>query len=426
MSQLFDVIVIGAGFTGLSAALELQRRGLSFLLVEASGRVGGKVESRQNALSERLDAGGQFFSEDMPSVMDLVTRYQKPKVATPVEGVFTVQPKADPEEARRIYHSAGAMRVRLNGIAPFEAAIAGLTVADWLEQQPEPLETKAAFHSMVEGLWCLPMATIPLWYLIDNNRRITNKTFELQYFLRETMHSLADDIAAEFGDRLMLEAPATQIRHMAGQANVVTPKGEFTGRKIILALPPTMAARLAYSPALPEKLSRALDAWRSGSVVKTILRYPRAFWRDCGLSGMVLWRDVHGLFACDASPDTEHAALVVWTAGPLADAWRAEGEPAIKRRLLERLSAALGPEAAEPLDISLRDWTGDPWVGGGYSDIITDMSARNAEETLREGFGPLLFASSEISPSFPGYIEGAVVAGGIAAGKAAEALSRPA
>jgi len=425
MSQPLDVIVIGAGFTGLSAALELQRRGLSFLLIEASSRVGGKVASRRNALNERLDAGGQFFCQDMPSVMNLVGRYCKAKVETPVEGVFSVQPKADPEVARRIYRSAAAMRENLHAMAPDDPAVAGLSVADWLGKQPAAPETKAAFHSMVEGLWCLPMATIPLWYLIDNNRRITNHTFELQYFLQDSMHSLADDMADEIGERLVLGAPVTQIRHADGRATVATPKGEFTGRKIILALPPTMAAKVVYSPPIPETLGQALAAWKSGSVAKTILRYSRTFWRDQGLSGMVLWRDVHGLFACDASSDAEHAALVVWTAGPLADLWRSEGEPAMKKRLVERLSAALGPEAAAPLDISLRDWTGDPWVGGGYSDIITDMSARDAEKRLREGFGALFFASSEISPSFPGYIEGAVMAGGIAARAAAEALSRP-
>ena len=41
---------------------------------------------------------------------------------------------------------------------------------------------------MVEGLWCQAIGRIPLWYLIDNDRRITNEVSELQYFLGETMH----------------------------------------------------------------------------------------------------------------------------------------------------------------------------------------------------------------------------------------------
>jgi monoamine oxidase len=82
-----------------------------------------------------------------------------------------------------------------------------------------------------------------------------------------------------------------------------------------------------------------------------------------------------------------------------------------------RLQQALGPDAAEFLDFSIRDWTGDRWSGGAYSDLIVDVTARDAERTLLAGAPPVHFASSELSPSFPGYIEGAIVAGRIAAGK---------
>ena len=54
---------------------------------------------------------------------------------------------------------------------------------------------------------------MPLWHLIDNDRRITNEVSELQYFLGETMHSLADDMARELGDRLRLSTPVTTIEH---------------------------------------------------------------------------------------------------------------------------------------------------------------------------------------------------------------------
>jgi monoamine oxidase len=65
----------------------------------------------------------------------------------------------------------------------------------------------------------------------------------------------------------------------------------------------------------------------------------------------------------------------------------------------------------------VRDWTDDPWSGGAYSDLIMDLGAYDAETVLREGAGPVQFASSELSPSFPGYVEGALIAGRIAARK---------
>jgi monoamine oxidase len=417
-----EVIVVGAGFTGLSAATELAARGIDVAVLEARDRVGGRVESAVNELGERLDTGGQFLCEDMPELMRLAAAHGKTLVATPLSGDFIVQPSLPPSEKHRLYEETVAIRERMDAIAPDDPATAGLTVAEWLDRQDDGTEAKAAYHSLIEGLWCQPIERLPLWHLIDNDRRITNEVSELQYFLGETMHSLADDMASELGARLLTSTPVTTIEHGASGIKVTANRQVFEARRAIVAVPPVMASRIAYAPALLERLSRALGAWRSGTVIKAKLRYARAFWRDQGLSGMVMWRDPHGLFVCDTSVDGDHPALVVFVAGPLAQRWSALGEAGMRRELMARLTAALGPEADAFIAATFRDWTGDPWSGGGYSDLVLDLDARDAEAVLREGAGPLQFASSELSPSFPGYVEGAVVAGRIAARKAAAAL----
>ena len=71
-----------------------------------------------------------------------------------------------------------------------------------------------------------------------------------------------------------------------------------------------------------------------------------------------------------------------------------------------------------------RDWTDDAWSGGAYSDLVMDLSAYDTEDVLRAGDGPIQFASSELSPSFPGYVEGAIIAGRLAASKLLAALNR--
>ena len=85
-----------------------------------------------------------------------------------------------------------------------------------------------------------------------------------------------------------------------------------------------MASRIALCAGLPAPLTRALGAWQSGTVIKVLLRYDRAFWRDRGLSGMVMWRDLP-----DCSPATS-ARMRSPGAGrlhrrPLALRWRALG-----------------------------------------------------------------------------------------------------
>jgi monoamine oxidase len=417
-----SVVVVGAGFCGLAAAVELAASGVDVVVLEARDRVGGRVESQTNALGEIVDVGGQFFCEDMPQVTALARRFGKAFVETPFDGRFVVQPPMSEEDAEQAHEGAAAIRERMNAIAPDDPAIAGLTVRAWLDRQRDDAWAKAGFQSMVEGLWCQPISELPLWYLIDNDRRITNEIPELQYFLRETMQSLAEDLALGLGNRIMLGTPVSTIEHTEGGVALTTPAGRVEAEHVIVAVPPVMASRIAFDPLLPDRLRRALAVWKSGTVIKINMRYATAFWMEAGLSGMVMWRDVHGLFACDTSRDGDHPALVVFVGGPLALRWQALGDDGMRAELKFRLVAALGPQAADFTAIVLRDWTNDAWSGGAYSDLIMDLDAHEAEAVLRQGAGRVKFASSELSPSFPGYIEGAIVAGRIAANGAKSAL----
>ncbi|RUV04775.1 flavin monoamine oxidase family protein [Mesorhizobium sp. M6A.T.Cr.TU.017.01.1.1] len=412
-----DVVIVGAGFTGLSAALELKKAGVDFLLLEARDRVGGRVESMEIGLGERVDSGGQFLCEDMPELMALVEARGKTLVETYVKGEFITQPRMSAQQADRAYLGSMAIRDRMNAIAPDEPDIAGLTVAVWLDRQPDPDQAKAAFRSMIEGLWCQALEKLPLWHLIDNDRRITNEVSELQYFVRETMQSLADDLAGDLGDRVRLNTPVGTIEHGPEGVRLASAMGVVEARSALVAVPPMTASKLDFAPPLPAGLRRALGVWQSGAVIKVLVRYPSAFWRARGLSGVVMWRDLPGLFACDVSKDNDHAALVVFVGGPLALRWRELGDTALRAEVTTRLKDALGTEAADMLDFSYRDWTHDRWSGGGYSDLIVDATATDAERIILAGAQPLHFAASELSPSFPGYIEGAVMAGRIAARK---------
>jgi monoamine oxidase len=412
-----DVVIVGAGFTGLAAAHELAEAGIDFLVLEARDRVGGRVEAKLNGLGEKIDSGGQFLCDDMPELLALVRARGKTLVEAYVEGMFVCQPAVTDDEAEITYVAAMAIRGRMKATEPSDPAIAGLSVAAWLDRQPDSADAKAAFRSMIEGLWCQALEKVPLWHLIDTDRRITNEAPELQYFVRETMQSLAEDLARDLGERVRLGRPVTRIDHGTGGVNVITQHETIEARTVLVAVPPMVASRIDFSPKLPAALAYALSVWRSGTVIKVLLRYAKPFWRSKGQSGMVVWRDLPGLYACDVSADDAHAALVVFVGGPLAVRWGGLDETALRAEISARLVAALGPDAGDMLDFSFRDWTDDRWSGGAYSDLALDMGAFNAEALLLAGAPPAHFAASELSPSFPGYIEGALVAGRIAARK---------
>jgi monoamine oxidase len=416
------VIVVGAGFCGLSAATELNAAGFDVAVFEARDRVGGRVEASRNGLGELIDTGGQFICDDMPNVMALARQRRKTLLEAHFDGDYVAQPAMTPGDAERAYAGSAALRDRMNLISPDDPAIAGLSVGAWLRARDEPADVKAAFRSMIEGLWCLGLDEMPLWHLIDNDRRITNEVGELQYSLAETLHSLARDLAADLGPRVRLATPVTLIERGTEGVTTHAASEVIAADAAIIAVPPMMASRIDYAPALPTGLAHAFGVWRSGSVIKVMVRYERPFWREMGLSGMVMWREPPSLFAFDTSRDDAHASLTFFIGGPQAKEWGPRGEDYVRAETTARLVAALGSEAGDIRDMTIRDWSDDRWSGGAYSDLIVDMNARDAEKVLRAGAPPLFFASSELSSSFPGYVEGALVAGREAAARVAGML----
>lgn len=416
-----DVIVVGAGFAGLSAADALVSVGLDVIVLEARDRVGGRVEPAVFSNDVRVDMGGQFICDEMPEVMALTRRFGFPLVETPMEGAFLMQPDTGLMEAGYSFAESGRIRARANRIDPRDPGIAGLTAETWLARQSDTQAAKAGYQAMVEGLWCRPIDEIPLWYMIDTDRRTLSNGNELQYFVEDTMHAVAGALAATLGSRLRLNTPVAHIARTSG-AVVSGANGDvFTARQVVVAVPPVMASRITHEPGLPKPLVDAFGAWKSGAVIKVLVRYERPFWRDRGLSGMVMWRDVLGLFACDVSSERA-AALVLFAGGSLAAAWSGKGAEFIQSEIIRRLVAAFGDEAAAYRDFRMRDWVEDAWSGGGYSDVITGLSAYDAEAVIRAGAPPVHFAASELASSFPAYIEGAITAGREAAARVVASL----
>ena len=418
-----DVIVVGAGFAGLAAATELMAAGRDVLLLEARDRVGGRVESVTLSDGARIDSGGQFLCRDMTRLNALAREHGRAVAWTYAEGDDTYQPAMPVARGHAVWDAVDALRQHIIGLDFADPDLVGLTVSQWAARQDLDPDVAAAFLRLIEGLWCRSPDDISLAWLASTDSRITNEYSEMESFLPGTMHALAEDLATALGDRLRLSAPVRSLEWSDAGAMVETASGtRHAARRVILCVPPIMASRIAYDPPVPAPISDAFAAWGTGEVVKAFIRYETPFWRARGLSGLVSWRKPHGLYACDASRDGVWG-LVFFMGGPFAREWHGRPEAELAGFIRGQLVAALGEEAGNIMELSIRDWTDDTWSGGAYSDVVIDPWAGDVETPLRQGFGPIRLAPSEISPSYPGYIEGAIAMGRIAAREAMEALA---
>lgn len=165
----------------------------------------------------------------------------------------------------------------------------------------------------------------------------------------------------------------------------VAPAGPRTVRAscLVFAAPPSATARVAFSPALPLARQQLADRCYVGSIVKCIIVYRTAFWREAGMSGEVIgdgsggpifqvFDDCLPLLAA-AAAGTEHAAgtsashlpaLVAFLNGDMGRSGASMPAPKRQQAVLQQLARWFGAQALEPVQFLEKDWCSDPWTQG--------------------------------------------------------------
>ena len=233
------------------------------------------------------------------------------------------------------------------------------------------------------------------------------------------LHGGMQSVPLELTRRLPEGAVRTSaaVRSIAFEADssviVATETETFKVSMVVLAVPPKLAVEsIAFSPALSPGLVQAAQAvhtWMSDTV-KVIARFEDPFWRETGLAGAAL---SHAGPFCEfhdhSGPEAGEAALFGFA--PAAQLGGAAPEE-IAARFREQVARLFGPAVPDVRDLQIADWSSDP---------LTSTAAPASPSTiwyygipllrLPHCDGRLVFGSTETAPAFPGYLEGAVLAG---------------
>jgi monoamine oxidase len=438
MAQLdADVIIIGAGIAGLTAARALTRAGASVLVLEARDRVGGRTLS-QSVGGEVVDLGGQWVGPHQLRALRMVDELGLKRFAQYHHGTKVLDLRGERRTYRGKVPALPLLSLldlqrnvwRLDGLArrvprerphtaPKAAEWDATTLEDWKQKHIPTWGARAALDIATRAIFAAEPSELSflhfLFYVHSNGGLMPLAEVEngaQAERIQGGAQSIALRLAEPLGASVVLSAPIRAV-HQDEQGVVVHGDGRsWRGQYAVVAVPPALAERMDFGTELPAARRRAHAELPMGSVIKVVATYARPFWREAGFSGEAV-SDAGPVRLCfdDAGLDGHHPALVGFFLGDTARAWT--GRPAEERRhaALECLARFFGPSALEPTAYADVDWLAEPWSTGCYVGLPRPGTLTAIGEALRTPCGRVHWAGTETAVEGCGYIDGAVESG---------------
>ena len=441
-----DVIVIGAGAAGLTAAYELKKQGLSVLVLEARDRVGGRTWSGELDGAE-VDWGGEWIGAGQPRIYRLIEElglrtfatYDTGKKVLEVGGRLSTYSGTIPHMAPwKLIQIQLAIWI-IDGMAnKLDIASPWLheNAAQWDSTTLDALRRRFMWSADARGTMDAAMRTIfgaesgelsllhALAYVRSagslNNLISTESGFQHDR-IAGGAQAVALALSRAVGDeRVLLGQPAAAVAQDASGVTVTAAGGErYRAQRAIVAVPLPLGSRIEFTPQLPALRQQLMQRTAMGAAVKCFLRYERPFWREQGFSGEAASGDGPIAVTFDqCNEDGGSACLLAFVGGKYARTWHRRDPQERQQVILDRLAAYFGPEAKQPLAYAECDWCEQPWSGGAPIALFPTGALSIHGPALRAPVGRVHWAGTETARQCMGFIEGAVESGQRAAEEA--------
>ncbi|MCQ9162526.1 NAD(P)/FAD-dependent oxidoreductase [Arthrobacter sp. STN4] len=449
-----DVAIIGAGPSGLTAAHELKKAGLTVAVLEARDRVGGRTWS--NSIDGAwLEIGGQWVSPDQTALiglleelgLDTYSRYRDgDSVYIAPDGTRTrytggMFPVAAGTEAEMttLIDTLDALAAAMDPAAPWDHPQAReldtISFHHWLRTQSGDEEACNNIGLFIAGGMLTKPAhafsALQAVFMAASAGSFTNlvdDNFILDKRVVGGMQGVSQAIAAKLGGDVILNSPVRSVRWEEADggylATVVSDNATVTARRVVMAVPPNLYSRVSFEPPLPRRQHQMHQHQSLGFVIKVHAVYETPFWREDGLSGTgfsasSLVQEVYD----NTNHGDARGTLVGFISDEKADYAFTLPPGQRRKEVTAALAEFLGDAGAEPVVYYESDWGTEEWTRGAYAASYDLGGLHRYGPDQLTPVGPIHWSCSDLAAEGYQHVDGAVRMGRFTAKKLVDELA---
>ena len=414
-----QIIVIGAGIAGITAAKKLQTQGYQVIILEGRDRIGGRIWT-DNSLGVPLDLGAAWIhTVDGNPLTPLVKQFGIQTMISDLKSQWSYQgvnQLLNESDEMLINKAFQLFMDRVNKLKNESPSLRQITLADIAQQI---IDSEEITGITLKGFRATLSSAIES-DVGDNLANLGLKGFD------EDSKFGGEDVVFPKGYTQLVQAISTDLdirtKHLVQQiayddtgVQVTTDRGVFNGSRVIVTVPLGVLKRgsIKFSPELPEKKLAAIEKLGMGALNKLVLKFPKQFWSSEPHSMAYINGDQPDRYIefYNWQKYIQQPILVALVSGNFSRSLSQMPESKATQNIFSDLQAMLGKDIPLPTATLLTQWHNDPFAYGSYSTFSVNGNIQDCDR-LAEPIGDRLFFAGEATyGKYIGTVHGALLSG---------------